>query len=191
MLDKYVRWFFKMKDGLIGDPDIYLGVKVKQLELPNGVKAWALRSSKYIQEAVPNCEKYLAHSMNGRKLTRKALSPFPGDSDPYLDMTDVLKDDKATYFQSQIRALRWMVELGQVDIATEVSLLSSHVALPRVGQWEIIFHLYAYHKQKHNSRLALDPTYPQVDMRSFPEADWTNFYCYVSEAIPNNAPEPR
>ena len=56
---------------------------------------------------------------------------------------------------------------------------------------EIIFHLYAYLKQKHNSRLALDPTYPQVDMRSFHKADWTDFYGNVAEAVPNNAPEPR
>ena len=61
--------FFKMKDGSIGNPDIYLGAKVKQMELRNGVKAWASSSSKYIQEAVQNCEKYLAHSMNRRKLT--------------------------------------------------------------------------------------------------------------------------
>ena len=60
---------FKMKDELVGDPDIYLGAKVKKMELPNGVKAWALSSSKYIREAVQNCEKYLAHSMNGRELT--------------------------------------------------------------------------------------------------------------------------
>ena len=129
--------------------------------------------------------------MNGRKLTQKALNLFPGDYDPDLDMMDALKDDQATYFQSQIRILRWMVELGQVDIATEVSLLSSHVALPREGHLEIIFHLYAYLKQKDNSQLALDPTYPQVDMRSFRKADWTDFYGDVSEAVPNNAPEPR
>ena len=47
-----------------------------------------------------------------KKLTRKAPNPFPGDYDPDLDTTDVLKDDQATYFQSQIRILRWMVELG-------------------------------------------------------------------------------
>ena len=28
-------------------------------------------------------------------------------------------------------------------------------------------------------------------MRSFHKADWTNVYGNVSEAIPNNAPEPR
>ena len=61
--------FFKMKDGLIGNPDIYLGAKVKQMDQPNWVKARALSSSKYIQEAMQNCEKYLAHRMNGRKLT--------------------------------------------------------------------------------------------------------------------------
>ena len=51
----------------------------------------------------------------------------------------------------------------------------------------MIFHLYAYLKQKHNSRLALDPTYPQVDMRSFHKADWTDFYGDISGVVPNNA----
>ena len=87
-----------MKDGSVGNPDIYLGAKVKQMELPNGVKAWALNSSKYIQDAMQNCKKSLAHCMNGRKLTQKALDPFPGDYDPDLDMTDTLNDDQATYF---------------------------------------------------------------------------------------------
>ena len=50
--------------------------------------------------------------MNGRKLTQKALNTFPGDYDPDLDMTDALKDDQATYFQSQIGILYWMVEWG-------------------------------------------------------------------------------
>ena len=129
--------------------------------------------------------------MNGRKLTQKALYPFPGDYDPDLDTTDALKDDQVTYFQSQTGILRWMVELGRVDIATEVSLLSSHVALPRDCHLETIFHLYAYLKQKHNSQLALDPAYPQVDMRSFHKADWTDVYGDISEVVPNNAPEPR
>ena len=125
-------------------------------------------------------------------LTQKAPNPFPGDYDPDLDMRDVWKDDQAAYFQSQIGILRWMVELGGVDIATEVSLLSSHVALPRDGHsLKIIFHFYAYLKQKHNSRLDFDPKYLQVVMRSFHKADWNYFYDNVSEAVPNNAPEPR
>ena len=72
--------------------------------------SYEMGSSKYIEEAMQNCEKYLAHSMNGRKLTQKALNPFPVVDDPDLDMTDGLNDDEKTYFQSQIGILRWMVE---------------------------------------------------------------------------------
>ena len=96
-LDK-IEKFLKMKDGSVGDQDIYLVAKVKKMVLPNGVKAWALSSSTYIQEAVQNCEKYLEHSMNGRKLTQKALNPFPGDYDPDLDTMDILNDDQQHTF---------------------------------------------------------------------------------------------
>ena len=42
----------------------------------------------------------------------KGTESFPGDYDPDLGTTDALKDDQATFFQSQIGILRWMVELG-------------------------------------------------------------------------------
>ena len=38
--------FFKVKDELIGDPDIYLGGELRQATLPNGVTAWGVSSSK-------------------------------------------------------------------------------------------------------------------------------------------------
>ena len=87
--------------------------------------------------------------------------------------------------------MQWIVELGRVDIATEVSLLASHVALPIMGDLQTVFHIYAYLRKRHNSRLALDPSYPEIDMRVFHQADWTDFYGDVKEAIPDNAPEPR
>ena len=43
-IDKY----FMMKPGSITVPKIYLGAKLSLEHLPNGVKAWALSSSKYI-----------------------------------------------------------------------------------------------------------------------------------------------
>ena len=81
--------------------------------------------------------------------------------------------------------------MGRIDIATEVSLLASHVALPRKGHLHNVFYIYAYLKKRHNSRLALDPSYPRIDMRTFHQADWTDFDGEVKEAIPDNAPEPR
>jgi len=83
-----------------------------------------------------------------------------------------------------------MVELGRVDIATKISLLSSHLAYPREGLLDAALHVMAYLKQKHNSRLIFDPTYPNIDMSSFPTYDWTEFYWDVQEAIPHDMPEP-
>ena len=52
-----------------------------------------------------------------------------------------------------------MVEIGRIDIATEVLLLLSHLAYPREGRLEEALHVMAYLRQKHNSRLIFDPTY--------------------------------
>ena len=41
--------------------------------------------------------------------------------------------------------LRWIVELGRVDIDVEVSMMSSHLALPRVGHLKEIY-IIAYLK---------------------------------------------
>jgi len=45
-------YFFKMKDQSIGDPEMYLGAKIKKMVLPNGVEAWAMSPSKYVQNAI-------------------------------------------------------------------------------------------------------------------------------------------
>ena len=60
---------------------------------------------------------------------------------PETDVTPELDPEKASYYQSQIGVLRWSVELGRVDIITEVSLLASHLALPREGHLEAVFHV--------------------------------------------------
>jgi hypothetical protein len=48
-LDKY----FLMKAGSIGDPDIYLGAKLRKVKLINGVESWAMSPSKYVKMLSP------------------------------------------------------------------------------------------------------------------------------------------
>ena len=83
-----------------------------------------------------------------------------------------------------------MIELGRIDIATKISLLSSHLAYPREGHLEAALHVMGYLKQKHNSRLIFDLSYPKNDMSSFPTYDWTEFYSDEQEAIMYDMPEP-
>jgi len=83
-----------------------------------------------------------------------------------------------------------MVEIGRIDIATEVSILSSHLAYPREGHLDAALHIMGYLKAKHNSRLVFDPCYPDVDETKFMDCDWKEFYGDVTEALPHDAPEP-
>lgn len=180
-----------MKEGSIGDPDLYLGAKLRKTRLLNGVEAWATSPAKYISEAIKNVESYLAKEYDGRKLKRKASGPFIPGYTPELDLTPELDSTQAQYYQSLMGVLQWMIELGRIDMIAEVNTMASHVAMPREGHLENVFHMFAYLKIKYNSRMVFDPSYPTIDMTAFKECDWKHFYKGAKEAIPDNAPEPR
>jgi hypothetical protein len=74
-----------------------------------------------------------------------------------------LSPQEAAYYQSLIGILRWIVELDRVDICLEVSMMSSHVALPREGHLEQVFHIFAHLKKYHNTEVVYDPSDPVID----------------------------
>ena len=120
-----------------------------------------------------------------------APNPFEQSYDPDVDVTKLLPPDQASYYNSIIGVLRWMVELGRVDICTEVSQLASFLAMPREGHMEAAIHIMSHLRHKHNSRLVLDPCYSGNDKGKFiSDADWRPFYGDVKEAMPPNAPKP-
>ena len=72
-IDKY----FKLKPSSIGDPDIYLGAKLKYTRAENGVWCWTLSPSKYVEEACNNCETFLKNNFYGKYyLPKMAPNPF-------------------------------------------------------------------------------------------------------------------
>ncbi|KAL7462190.1 hypothetical protein ACHAXS_002579 [Conticribra weissflogii] len=75
----------------------------------------------------------------------------------------------------------WMVTLDLIDIATKVSLLSSHSALQHEDNMDAAMHIMAYLGLHHNSCLCMDPTYPDIDDDQFPVIDWKEFYENVTE----------
>ena len=90
---------------------------------------------------------------------------------------------------SLIGIVWWMVELGRVDICTEVSMMSSHLALPREGHLEAVFHMFAYLKKNHNSEMVFDPSEPDIDMSDFPREYWSlSIYGDVKEDMPPTCP---
>jgi hypothetical protein len=101
-LDEY----FKMKEGSIQVPTFYLGTKLKKNVLPNGVVAWGMSSSKYVQSAVQNVKEYLAALPGDQMLVKKASDPCTGGYKYELDESPELDSTRANFYQSQIGILR-------------------------------------------------------------------------------------
>ena len=184
--------YFELKEESIGPPDIYLGGRVRKVELENGMKAWAFGSSQYVQAAVKNVEQYLAKS--DQRLPVRADTPMQTSYRPELDVSQELSPTDAAYFQSLIGILQWIVELGRVDICLEVSMMSSHLALPREGHLKQLLHIFGYLKKHHNAELVFDPSDPVVDECAFEQQDWTSSefgHVQGQEEVPPNMPEPR
>ncbi len=95
--------FLPLKPGSVGRLDIYLGAKLSQTILSNGLWAFAMLPSKYLQQAVSNCNKHLKDNYIGRfSLLKCAPNPFMMDYMPEMDQTDILTPYLASYYQSLI-----------------------------------------------------------------------------------------
>ena len=179
-----------MKRDSIAPPNIYLGNKVSKVTLENGVKCWSFSSAQYVHAAINNVERHLVKS--NQSLPKKAPAPFEPNYRPKIDISAELSQPDANYFQSLIGILRWIVELGRIDIAVEVSMMSSMMAIPRVGHLQQLYHIFAYLKQRYNSEMVFDPTIPVFDESQFQKQDWRYTpYSGARESLPANAPKSR
>jgi len=187
--------YFELKEESIGEPKIYLGGHVRKVQLENGVECWAFSSSQYVQAAVKNVEEYLSKRADDRwKLPGRAETPIQTSYRPELDVSPELNATESSYYQSLVGVLRWMVELGRIDICLEVSMMSSHLAMPREGHLGQIFHIFTYLRKFHNTEIVYDPSDPCIETGNFERKDWTSSeFGHISgeEELPPNMPEPR
>ena len=82
-----------------------------------------------------------------------------------------------------------MVELGRVDILLNTSLMSAHLALPRLGHLEKLIHMFWYLKAHPKRKLAFDAAHSNIDERIFKRYDCYNFYRGAKETIPTDFPK--
>jgi hypothetical protein len=126
-------------------------------------------------------------------MSTKATTPLSNNYRPEVDVTPELSAEEASYYQSLIGVLRSIVELGRVNICLEVSMMSSHLALPREGHLQQLYHIFAYLKKHRNAEMVFDPSDPVIDESMFSRRDWTTseFGLSLTEDLPDNMPEPR
>ena len=108
-----------------------------------------------------------------------------------MEKSPVLEPDLDSYYQYFIGMVRWMMEIGRVDIITGVSLLAPQLEIPREGHLEYFPDVYAFLQDKYNSRMALDPTYTEINKSSLKECEWKDSYGYCEEEVPSDDPKSR
>ena len=184
---------YTLKPSSIKEPDKYLGADIRKwyiddTEDPDKTR-WAMSSDSYVKTAIGEVERELEKV--GQALPKRAETPLTQGYRPEVDSSAELDDEKANYYQGLIGVLRWICELGRIDILLPVSLLSRFMAAPREGHLAQVFHVFAYLKKHNRSAIVFDDTYPTFDESRFTKVDWSDDYPDAAEAVPHDAPEPR
>ena len=132
--------YLPLKPSSVGNPNKYLGSKLKKTRLDNKLEAWEMSPSKYVTWAAKNCASHLT-----KKIARKYPVPectynlFSTDYCATTNITEPLTPEYASFFMHLIGVLRWMVKLGQIDIVTEVSMLLLYLAYPKKDIWRPLY----------------------------------------------------
>jgi Reverse transcriptase (RNA-dependent DNA polymerase). len=194
-----LRQSYELKESSVGLPTRYLGANVEHVQLNDGRESWAMSSKDYVTSAISNVESM--RKLDGEpplKVYGDCKRPYPKDYRPEIDASDELDSQGIHRFQELIGILQWAVELGRVDIMTEVSCLSQHLCAPRVGHLDAAYMIFRFLQRninKNTGRIAFDPMIPLDDKDSIgPDetlmSHWREFYPDAVDQIPPDMPEP-
>jgi hypothetical protein len=191
---------FTVKKSSIEEPKSYLGADINKVYYPDGTMAWTLGSETYVKRAVKNLKERM--KKDGFEFNKKlsdvnhsAPQPFSSvNYRPELDTSDECCAVQLTFYQNLIGILRWIVEIGRIDIAYEVSILSRYLAQPRTGHLVQALHIFKYLEIHHENEIAFDPAYHDVEDPALTEeriSTMKKMYPDAIEELPPNAPPPR
>ena len=197
---KQIQESFTVKPDSIEEPKTYLGADISKVYYPDNSYAWTMGSYTYVKKAIKNLKAKMAKDglEFNKKLSDPAISvPQPLSSVSYrpeLDTSVLCNDEQVTLFQNVIGILRWVVELGRIDIAYEVSTLSRYLVQPRTGHLLQALHMFKFLDIHSKNELAFDPAYHEVDDPAATQVRiqaMKDVYPDAQEDLPPNAPEPR
>ena len=103
----------------------------------------------------------------GLKLSSKAYTLMVGAYYLEMDGTTKLSQKDISSFQELIGMLRWVIEIGRLDIHTEVSLLLAYPDSLRLGNLEQVLHIFAFLKRNPKLVLYFDPQLLIIPVTSF------------------------
>lgn len=189
---------FELKPGSVGSPSMYLGTDVKLRKDSQGYpQYWNLGSNTYLKEALRIIKDVMKDS--GVKVGGKGSQPYSNLTyRPELDCTPFCNPEQHNVYQGLIGMLRWLIELGRIDVMLETSQLSIYSAAPRIGHLHQAFHIFHYLAKHDSSWIPMDPKKLDLEYKGphdqSPGVRREKMRCIYREAIdeiPKNAPIPR
>ena len=149
----------------VGQPNKFLGSNIRKWSCTNAdgtiTDCWAMGSETYVKEACTVAEAQMKKHNLSYPSTRRhgANSPFSSSIyRPELDSSEFCNEDLTAVYMNMIGVLRWIVELGRIDIQLEVSLLSQYLAQPRRGHLAQACNIFRYLKNRYSKGyVIMDP----------------------------------
>ena len=179
---KKLEKIYKLKNGY-HKPETYLGMQLKQSEKGS----WLLSSTAYLTNVIRELKERL-QSVN-MKLPTRCPTPLPSNYRAEMDDSKLLDPEWTNWYQGLIGILRWLTEIGRVDISYAVSTSSSYLVQPRKGHFKAALNIFGYLNKTLHYGILLDAEYP--DLRGYIPVDssrWKEFYPLAKESIPNVGP---
>ena len=108
-----------------------------------------MMSREYVTHLIQNLEDTLSRDgaqplkIFGKKAGER---PFLSNYRPELDISPVSDNALMSRYLQLIGVLGWAIELGRIDIMTEVSVLSQHQCQPREGHLVAVYRVFWYLK---------------------------------------------
>jgi hypothetical protein len=100
---------------------------------------------------------------HGRQLSGRFCTPMSSKYRPEIDYSPYLADDAINFYMELIGILRWIVELGRIDIMVNVLLLSSYSMAPWQGHLDQVFHIFGYLKRNKRATIVFDESHVEWD----------------------------
>ena len=163
------RAILKLKGDKAEKPEMCLGAVLQEVESDNGTKCLMLSSEKYLEAAIKTVD--VKFVMKGQELPPKYDMPVMSCHHPAEDMSAELHDGDSQCHQELIGVLCWAVEMGRLDMMLEVALLSSHLALPRDGHLQQVYHIFGCLKKSSRRCALIDPDHPDISEERFSKFD--------------------
>jgi len=178
---------FLLKADSIKEPSRYLGASIsKHLMDGDSHYTWAIGSKEYLVESLRVVKKKI-ESLN-LKLKSKVTSALPSGYKPELDASNYLDDDNTVLYMQLIGILRWLVELGRIDICAEVSMMSSYNCMPRVTHLHAGLHIFSYLQANLDWKIVMNSAYNE-HLVELEKRDWSEFYPFAERSDPPDMPE--